>query len=151
MKQFSTLAGGIALGIIMIPIVLKGTEEFLKLVPNTLREAGLALGLPEWKVILTIVVPTAFPGVMTSMMLAIARVSGETAPLLFTAFGNRYFSSGWLTPTASLPAMIYTYAISPFPDWKRQAWAGGAVLLMLVFLTNVLSRTFLRRKRAGYL
>jgi len=150
MKQFSTLAGGIALGIIMIPIVLKGTEEFLKLVPNTLREAGLALGLPEWKVILTIVVPTAFPGVMTSMMLAIARVSGETAPLLFTAFGNRYFSSGWLDPTASLPAMIYTYAISPFPDWKRQAWAGGAVLLMLVFLTNVLSRTFLRRKRVGY-
>ena len=150
MKQFSTLAGGIALGIIMIPIVLKGTEEFLKLVPNTLREAGLALGLPEWKVILTIVVPTAFPGVMTSMMLAIARVSGETAPLLFTAFGNHYFSSGWLTPTASLPAMIYTYAISPFPDWKRQAWAGGAVLLMLVFLTNVLSRTFLRRKRVGY-
>lgn len=150
MKHFSTLAGGIALGIIMIPIVLKGTEEFLKLVPSTLREAGLALGMPEWKVILTIVVPTAFPGVMTSTMLAIARVSGETAPLLFTSFGNRYFSSGWMEPTASLPAMIYTYSISPYPDWKRQAWAGGTVLLALVFLTNILSRSFLHRKKMGY-
>jgi len=149
MKHFSTLAGGIALGVIMIPIVLKGTEEFLKLVPSALREAGLALGMPTWKVILTIIVPTAFPGVMTSMMLAIARVSGETAPLLFTAFGNRYFSSGWMEPTASLPAMIYTYSISPYPDWKQQAWAAGAVLLMLVFLTNVLSRAFLRPRKTG--
>jgi len=147
MKHFSTLAGGIALGMIMIPIVLKGTEEFLKLVPSTLREAGLALGMPEWRVILTIVLPTAFPGVMTSMMLAIARVSGETAPLLFTAFGNRYFSAGWMEPTASLPAMIYTYSISPYEDWKRQAWAAGAVLLLLVFLTNIISRSFLRPKK----
>lgn len=147
MKHFSTLAGGIALGIIVIPIVLKGTEEFLRLVPSTLREAGLALGMAKWKVILTIVVPTAFPGVATSMMLGIARVSGETAPLLFTAFGNRYFSSGWLSPTASLPAMIYTYSISPYSNWKQQAWAGGTVLLVLVLLTNALSRMLLRRKK----
>jgi phosphate transport system permease protein len=147
MKHFSTLAGGIALGMIMIPIVLKGTEEFLKLVPSTLREAGLALGMPEWKVILTIILPTAFPGVMTSMMLAIARASGETAPLLFTAFGNRHFSAGWMEPTASLPAMIYIYSISPYEDWRQQAWAGGAVLLLLVLLTNILSRTFLRRRK----
>ena len=146
-KQFSTLAGGIALGIIMIPIVLKGTEEFLRLVPSTLREAGLALGMQQWKMILKIVIPTAFPGVMTSTMLAIARVSGETAPLLFTAFGNSYFSVGWMEPTASLPAMIYTYAISPYEDWKRQAWAAGAVLLLLVFLTNILSRSFLRQRK----
>lgn len=150
MKHFSTLAGGIALGIMMIPIVLKGTEEFLMLVPSTLREAGLALGMPHWKVILTIIVPTAFPGVMTSTMLAIARVSGESAPLFFTAFGNRYFSTGWMEPTASLPVIIYTYAISPYPDWKRMAWAGGTILLLLVCLTNILSRSFLRRKKMGY-
>jgi len=147
MKHFSTLAGGIALGMITIPIVLKGTEEFLNLVPSTLREAGLALGMPAWKVILTIVVPTAFPGVMTSMMLAIARVAGETAPLLFTAFGNHHFSEGWMAPTASLPAMIYTYSISPYSDWRQQAWVAGTVLLLLVFLTNILSRSFLRRRK----
>ncbi len=147
MKQFSTLSGGIALAIIMVPIVLKGTEEFLKMVPTSLREAGLALGMPEWRVILTIVVPTAFSGIMTSVMLGIARVAGETAPLIFTAFGNSYWSSGWMEPTASLPVMIYTYSISPYADWQRQAWAAGMVLLLMIFFANILSRGFLQKKR----
>ncbi len=147
MKHFSTLAGGIALSIILMPIVLKGVEEFLRLVPASLREAGLALGMAEWKVIVNIVVPTALRGILTVMMLGIARVAGETAPLLFTAFGNRYWSSGVSEPTASLPVMIYTYSTSPYPDWQQQAWAAGVVLLLLVLLTNMVSRMILHRGR----
>ncbi len=148
MKQFSALAGGVALSLILMPIVLKGTEEFLKLVPTALREAGLALGMAEWRVIVTIVVPTAFRGILTGMMLGIARVAGETAPLLFTALGNRYWSAGLLEPTATLPVMIYTYATSPYEDWQQQAWAAGTVLLLLVFLTNLISRAILTRGKA---
>ncbi len=147
MGHFSTLAGGCALGIMVIPTVLRGTEEFLKVVPASLREGGLALGLSESKTICRIVLPAALSGILTCVMLALARVAGETAPLLFTAFGNRYFSEGWLEPTASLPVMIYTYAISPYPDWQRQAWAGGAVLLILVLLANVASRMILRGRK----
>jgi phosphate transport system permease protein len=145
MKRFTTLAGGAALGIMMIPIAVRTTEEFLSLVPHTVREAAYALGLPRWKVISFIVVPTAMRGIMTGIMLDFARVAGETAPLLFTAFGNRYWSRSLLDPTSSLPVMIYTYAISPYPDWHRQAWAAGLVLLTLVFVMGVLARMMLRR------
>lgn len=149
MGHFSTLAGGIALGIMMIPIAVRSAEEFLKLVPATIREAGLGLGLPEWKVVSFIVIPTAFRGILTGIMLDLARVAGETAPLLFTAFSNRFWSRGWLEPIASLPVMIYTYAITPYEDWHRQAWAAGLVLLILVLGANIISRLVLHRRLAG--
>lgn len=147
--HFSTMAGGVALGIMMIPIAVRSTEEFLKLVPASIREAALALGLPEWKVISFVVIPTAFRGIVTGIMLDLARVAGETAPLLFTAFSNRFWSRGWLEPTASLPVMIYTYAIAPYEDWHRQAWAAGLVLLILVLAANLLSRLILHRQLKG--
>lgn len=149
MGHFSTLAGGFALGIMMIPIAVRSTEEFLKLVPASTREAALALGLPEWKVISFVVIPGALRGIVTGIMLDVARVAGETAPLLFTAFSNRFWSQGWLEPTATLPVMIYTYAITPYEDWHRQAWAAGLVLLMLVLGANVLSRLILHRQLKG--
>ena len=145
MKHFSTLAGGFALGIMMIPITLRSTEEFLRSVPVSLREGAMALGANKWKTITSVVVPAAYRGILTAVLLAVARVAGETAPLLFTAFSNRFWSSGWSQPTASLPVMIYTYAIAPYEDWHRQAWAAGAVLLGLVLLTNILARTALAR------
>jgi phosphate transport system permease protein len=148
MGHFSTLAGGIALGIMMIPIAVRSAEEFIKLVPATIREAGLGLGLPEWKVVSFIVIPTAFRGILTGIMLDLARVAGETAPLLFTAFSNRFWSRGWLEPIASLPVMIYTYAITPYEDWHRQAWAAGLVLLILVLGANIISRLVLHRRLA---
>jgi phosphate transport system permease protein len=146
MRRFSTLAGGVALGIMMIPIALRSTEEFLKLVPASIREASFALGIPEWKTIVRIVIPTAMRGILSGIMLDLSRVAGETAPLLFTAFSNRFWSPGWLQPTASLPVMIFTYAISPYEDWHRQAWAAGLVLLLLVLTANVSARLLLRRK-----
>jgi len=149
MGHFSTLAGGVALGIMMIPIAVRSSEEFLKLVPATVREAALGLGLPEWKVISFVVIPTAFRGIMTGIMLDLARVAGETAPLLFTAFSNRFWSGGWQEPTASLPVMLYTYAITPYDDWHRQAWAAGLVLLILVLGANIVSRLVLHRRLIG--
>jgi len=149
MGHFSTVAGGVALGVMMIPIAVRSTEEFLKLVPASIREAALALGISEWKVISFVVIPTAMRGIITGIMLDLARVAGETAPLLFTAFSNRYWSRGWLEPTASLPVMIYTYAIAPYDDWHRQAWAAGMVLLMLVLGANLFSRLILHRQLKG--
>ncbi len=146
MKHFSTLAGGLALGVMMIPIAVRSTEEFLRAVPMTLREGALALGASKWKAIATVVIPAAFRGILTGIVLDLARVAGETAPLLFTAFSNRFWSPGWNQPTASLPVMIYTYAISPYEDWHRQAWAAGLVLLALVLLANITARVFLSRK-----
>ncbi len=146
MRRFSTLAGGVALGIMMIPIAVRSTEEFLKLVPASIREASLALGIPEWKTIIFVVIPTAMRGILSGITLDLSRVAGETAPLLFTAFNNRFWSPGWLQPTASLPVMIFTYAISPYEDWHRQAWAAGLVLLMLVLLANISARWILRKK-----
>jgi phosphate transport system permease protein len=146
LKHFSTLAGGIALGVMMIPITVRTTEEFLRAVPNSLREGALALGATKWKAVATVVVPAASRGIMTGTMLGLARVAGETAPLLFTAFNNRFWSPGWSQPTASLPVMIYTYAIAPYDDWNRQAWAGGLVLLSLVLVTNIAARLILRRQ-----
>ena len=130
-KHFSTLAGGFALGLMMIPITLRSTEEFLRAVPRSLREGAMALGASKWKTIASVVVPAAYRGILTAVLLAFARVAGETAPLLFTAFGNRFWSPGWSQPTASLPVMIFTYAIAPYDDWHRQAWAAGLVLLGL--------------------
>ncbi|HYL10838.1 MAG TPA: ABC transporter permease subunit, partial [Candidatus Acidoferrales bacterium] len=142
------LAGGFALGLMMIPISLRSTEEFLRSVPRAMREGSLALGASHWRTIASIVVPAAYRGILTAVLLAVARVAGETAPLLFTAFSNRFWSSGWVQPTASLPVMIYTYAIAPYEDWHRQAWAAGAILLGLVLLTNVLARLALSRGSA---
>jgi phosphate transport system permease protein len=145
MHHFSTLAGGVALGIMVIPTVLRNTESFLRDVPSTLREGSFALGANKWKMVATVVLPAASRGILTGVLLALARVAGETAPLLFTAFGNRYWSPGWMQPTSSLPVIIYTYATGPYEDWHQQAWAAGLVLLGLVLVTNILVRTFLAR------
>ncbi len=137
MRHFSTVAGGLALALIMIPVTLRTTEEFLRLVPTSLRDGSLALGAPQWVTILRVVVPAALRGVAAGILLSLARVAGETAPLLFTAFSNRFWSEGWLQPTASLPVMIFTYAVSPYEDWHRQAWAAALVLLFVVMVLNV--------------
>jgi len=144
-KDFSTLAGAFALGLMMIPITLRSTEEFLNGVPRYLREGAMALGASKWKTIASVVVPAAYRGILTAILLALARVAGETAPLLFTAFGNLFWSQGWVHPTASLPVMIFTYAVSPYDDWHRQAWAAGLVLLGLILIINILARTILSR------
>jgi phosphate transport system permease protein len=144
-KQFSTLAGGFALGLMMIPITLRSTEEFLRAVPNALREASMALGASKWKTIASVIVPAAYRGILTAILLAFARVAGETAPLLFTALGNQFWSPGWEQPTASLPVMIYTYALAPYDDWHRQAWAAGLVLLGLILIINIVARAVLSR------
>jgi phosphate transport system permease protein len=144
-KHFSTLAGGFALGMMVIPVTVRSTEEFLRAIPGTLREGAMALGASKWKTIATVVLPAASGGILTGMLLALARVAGETAPLLFTAFSNRYWSPGWTQPIASLPVMIYTYAIAPYDDWHRQAWAAGLVLLALVLLANLGCRLVLNR------
>ena len=148
MKHFSTLAGGLALGVMMIPIAVRTTEEALRTVPLMLREGGLALGASKWKTIATVVVPAARKGIVTGIILDIARVAGETAPLLFTAFSNRFWSPGWNQPTASLPVMVYTYAISPYDDWHKQAWAAGLVLLTLVLVANVAAKLFVSGRSA---
>jgi phosphate transport system permease protein len=144
-KHFSTLAGGFALGLMMIPITLRSTEDFLRAVPGSLREGAMALGASKWKTIATVIVPAAYRGILTAVLLAFARVAGETAPLLFTAFGNRFWSPGWNQPTSSLPVMIFTYAIAPYEDWHRQAWAAGLVLLGLILVINILARAILSR------
>ena len=144
-KHFSTLAGGFALGLMMIPITLRSTEEFLLAVPRSLREGAMALGASRWKTIATVIVPAAYRGILTAILLAFARVAGETAPLLFTALGNRFWSPGWNQPTASLPVMIFTYAVAPYEDWHRQAWAAGLVLLGLILVINILARAVLAR------
>ena len=140
MRHFSAIAGGVALGLIMIPIVLRTTEELVRLVPSSLREAGLALGVPQWKVIARIVIPTAGAGIVTGVMVAVARIAGETAPLLFTAFGNRFWHHGLDQPIAALPLQIFAYAIAPYDDWHRQAWAGALVLIAIVFVVSVVAR-----------
>jgi phosphate transport system permease protein len=145
-KHFSTLAGGFALGIMVIPITVRSTEEFLRAVPNNLREGAMALGASKWRTIASVILPAASGGIVTGMLLALARVAGETAPLLFTAFSNRYWSPGWTQPIASLPVMVYTYAIAPYDDWHRQAWAAGLVLLGIVLIANLGCRFVLNRR-----
>jgi phosphate transport system permease protein len=144
-KHFSTLAGGFALGIMMIPITLRSTEGFLLAVPRTLREGAMALGASKWKTIATVIVPAAYRGILTAILLAFARVAGETAPLIFTALGNSYWSHGLNEPTASLPVVIWNYAISAYDDWHRQAWAAGLVLLALILVINIVARAILSR------
>jgi len=149
MRQFSALAGGFALAVIMLPIVLRTTEELVRLVPASLREAALALGIPEWKVMLRVVLPTARAGIITGVMVAIARIAGETAPLLFTAFGNRFWSHSLDQPIAALPLQIFAYAIAPYDDWHRQAWAGALVLILLIFASSLVTRIVTRGRYSG--
>ncbi|HEV2880894.1 MAG TPA: phosphate ABC transporter permease PstA [Pyrinomonadaceae bacterium] len=146
LKQFSALAGGVALAVIMIPIVARTTEEMLRLVPASLREGALALGAPQWRVTTGVVLPAAASGIVTGAMLAVARVSGETAPLLFTAFGSRFFNVYLDQPMASLTVQIYNYAISPYDEWHAQAWAATLILMTLILVINITVRFFTRRK-----
>jgi phosphate transport system permease protein len=141
----SALAGGLALAVMLIPITARSTEQFMSSVPQTLREGALALGASQWKTIATVVVPAAYRGIATGMILGVARIAGETAPLLFTSGNNSYMSSGFTQPTASLPVMIYLRATAPYEDWHRQAWAAGMVLLLLVLLANIAARLILSR------
>jgi phosphate transport system permease protein len=140
MGRFSALAGGIALAVVMIPTVTRTTEELLRLVPAHLREASLALGVPTWRTSLFIMLRTAAPGIATGVMLAVARIAGETAPLLFTALGNRYWSFEIDRPIASLPVQIFNYASSPYKDWQDQAWTGALVLVSIIFVLNLSAR-----------
>src|SRR5438105_1691148 len=144
LHRFSAWAGGIVLGMMMVPLVMRTTEEVLRLVPASYREAALALGIAQWRTIVQIVVRTALKGITTGILLALARVAGETAPLLFTAFGNPYWNHHLSDPIAALPLQIFTYAISPYEDWHRQAWAGALVLLLFVALINVTVRVLTR-------
>src|SRR2546421_11947965 len=144
MKSFSAYAGGIVLGMMMVPLIMRTTEEVVLLVPNGYREAALALGIAQWRTILQIVIRTALKGIITGILLALARVAGETAPLLFTAFGNRFWNHHLSDPIAALPLQIFNYAISPYEDWHRQAWAGALVLLLLVAIVSVSVRVLTR-------
>jgi len=143
-KTFSAYAGGTALGLMMIPLVMRTTEEVLVLVPQSYREAGLALGIARWKIITVIVLKTALRGIVTGVLLALARVAGETAPLLFTALGNNFWSHRLSEPISALPLQIFAYAVSPYDDWHRQAWAGALVLMLLILTINLAVRLFSR-------
>ena len=144
-KQFSAIAGGIALGVMMIPIIARTTEELLLLVPETMREGALALGATRARAVFTVVLPSALPGIVTGIVLALARIAGETAPLLFTSFNNRFFTTKLTQPIASLTVQVFSYAISPYQDWHRQAWAGALVLVTIVLLCSLLARVATRR------
>jgi phosphate transport system permease protein len=145
-KHFSALAGSAALAMLMIPMVLRTTEEMIKLVPNSLREAALALGYPRWRTSLSIVVRTTMPGIVTGSLLAVARIAGETAPLLFTALGSQYMSLDLNQPMAALPLTVFTYATGPFEEWHRYAWAAALVLILVVFVLSVGARLAIRRR-----
>jgi phosphate transport system permease protein len=145
MHSFSTIAGGFALSLMLIPITARSTEQFLLEVPRTMREGALALGASQWRSIATVIVPAARKGIMTGMILGVARISGETAPLLFTTLGNQFWNSSLAQPTAALPLVIFNYATAPYEDWHRQAWAAGLVLLALVLVANITARTIVSR------
>jgi phosphate transport system permease protein len=145
LKSFSGLAGSVALAVMLIPIVTRQTEQFLREVPLSLREGALALGASKWKMVATVVVPAGSKGILTGMILGIARISGESAPLLFTAFNNQFWGGGITQPTASLPVMIYFRAVSAYDDWHRQAWAAGLVLIAMVLTANILARLVLAK------
>ncbi len=147
--HFSALAGGAAIGAMMIPLVTRTTEEMVRTVPQSLREAALALGYPRWRTSLQVVLRTALGGIVTGVLVAVARVAGETAPLLFTAFGNQFWSTSLTQPIAALPLQIFTYAISPYDDWHAQAWAGALVLIAMVLVISVIARVATRRRHAG--
>jgi len=145
MKRFSAISGGFALSLMLIPNALRTTEQFLREVPNSLREGALALGASKPRAVATVILPAATTGILTGVILGVARIAGETAPLLFTALNNQYWAKTWREPIASLPVMIYTHAISPYDDWHRQAWAAGLVLLALVLVANIAARLILAR------
>jgi len=144
-KRFSAIAGGVALGLLMLPIVVRTTEELLRLVPSGLREGALALGATRSRAVFSVILPAALPGILTGILVALARVAGETAPLLFTAFNNQYWSTNITQPIASLTVQVFSYAISPYQDWHRQAWAGALVLVTIVLLCSLLARVATRR------
>jgi phosphate transport system permease protein len=144
-KRFTALAGGLALGIMMIPLIVRTTEELLALVPGSFREGALALGATRARAVLTVLLPAALPGILTGVLVSLARVAGETAPLLFTSFNNRFFSTRLDQPIASLTVQVYSYAISPYEDWHRQAWAGATVLIAAVLIFSILARLMTRR------
>jgi phosphate transport system permease protein len=144
-KQFSALAGGLALGIMMIPLIARTTEELLLLVPGSMREGALALGATRARAVFSVIVPAALPGIITGVMLALARIAGETAPLLFTSFNNRFFTTSVDQPMSSLTVQVFTYAISPYADWHRQAWAGALVLVAIVLVCSLVARVASRR------
>jgi phosphate transport system permease protein len=144
-RRFSAIAGGFALGVMMIPIIARTTEELLRLVPESLRDGALALGATRSRAAWSVVLPAALPGILTGILVAVARIAGETAPLLFTAFGNRFFSTRLDQPIAALTVQIYTYAVSPYEDWHRQAWAGAFLLVVVVFVLSVAARLATRR------
>jgi phosphate transport system permease protein len=145
LKHFSAWAGALALAVMLIPVVVRNTEQFLQSVPVSLREGALSLGASKWRTIATVVVPASLSGILTGIILGVARIAGETAPLIFTSFGNQFWSNGFNEPTSALPVMIYNYAISPYDDWHRQAWAAGLVLLGLVLICNIAARGILSR------
>lgn len=145
-QHFSALAGSVALAVLMVPMVMRTTEELLGLVPTSLREAALALGYPEWRTALTVVLRTALPGIVTGSLLAVARISGETAPLLFTALGSEYLSTRLDAPMAALPLLVYKYATGPYPEWHRLAWTSALVLILVVLLLSVLARLATRQR-----
>ena len=147
MKGFSALAGAVALALIMIPIVLRTTEEQLKMVPGTLREASLALGVPFWRTSLKVTLVSARSGIITGVLLSIARIAGETAPLLFTALGNQFWSRKLTEPMAAIPLQIFNFAIAPYEDWHRLAWAGALVLVVIMFTLNLTARYFGRNRQ----
>lgn len=144
-KRFSAVAGGVALGLLMIPVVVRTTEELLLLVPAGLREGALALGATRSRAVFSVIVPAALPGILTGILVATARVAGETAPLLFTSFNNRFWSTNVAQPIASLTVQVFTYAISPYDDWHRQAWAGAFLLVMMILTLSIVARLAVRR------
>jgi phosphate transport system permease protein len=148
LRRFSALAGGVALAIIMIPVVARTTEELLRLVPGGLKEAALALGATRARAMFTVILPAALPGILTGILVALARVAGETAPLLFTAFNNRFFSTNITQPIGSLTVQVFTYALSPYDDWIRQAWAGALVLVSMILILSIIARIVTRRLEA---
>jgi phosphate transport system permease protein len=148
-KHFSAFAGSVALAMLMVPMVMRTTEEMIKLVPNSLREAALALGYPRWRTSLSIVVRTTLPGIVTGGLLAVARIAGETAPLLFTALGSQYLSTNLNRPMAALPLTVFTYATGPYEEWHRYAWAAALVLILVVFVLSLVARVVIGRKFAA--
>ncbi|MFC4821677.1 phosphate ABC transporter permease PstA [Dokdonella ginsengisoli] len=149
-KQYSALAGAIALALLVIPVVVRTTDEMLRLVPSQMREAALSLGVPQWKVTVQVLYRAALPGIVTGILLALARITGETAPLLFTAFGNQYWSTDLLKPMASVPVVMYQFVGSPYESWQTLAWAGALVLTMFVLLLSLLARAILLRNKTSH-
>jgi len=147
MHSYSALSAGVALAIIMVPVVARTAQEALRLVPNSMREAALALGITRWRSVVGVVVPGALTGIVTGVMLAVARIAGETAPLIFTALGSQFGFQGLLKPIGALPLQIYYYALSPYPDWRQQAWAGAFLLILLVLGISILVRYLSNRRR----